>query len=169
MFLDLHEIIEMPGGHVPFACELDRDRLSFPALVCFEGPVSAEGEVRNSAGVLRMSAQIRAQMTVLCDRCGKEFDKSIAIPAEAVLKADAGEDDPADLYPLDGDGIDISDVTENCFILDMDTKFLCREDCLGLCPHCGKDLNEGPCGCSKTIDPRMAVLGQLLDDDIQEV
>ena len=40
MFLDLHEIIEVPGGRVPFRCELDRDRLDFPSLVGFHGPVT---------------------------------------------------------------------------------------------------------------------------------
>ena len=87
---------------------------------------------------------------------------------EAVLKADAEDDDYEELFPLDGDGVDVSDVLETCFILNMDTKFLCREDCRGLCPDCGRNLNDGPCGCTKKIDPRMAVLGRLLDD-IQEV
>ena len=64
--------------------------------------------------------------------------------------------------------VDVADVAETCMILDMDRKFLCRPDCKGLCPVCGKDLNDGPCGCKNEIDPRMAALGQLLDD-IQEV
>lgn len=168
MFLDLHEIIEAPGGRAAFACELSRERLEFPALVRFNGPVTASGEVRNAAGILELSAVAEADMTVLCDRCAATFEKHITLPVEAVLKADPEQDDYADLFPLDGDGVDVSDVLEACFILNMDQKFLCREDCAGLCPVCGKDLNEGPCGCTKQIDPRMAVLGQLLDD-IQEV
>ena len=55
------------------------------------------------------------------------------------------------------------EVLSTCFILDMETKFLCKEDCKGLCPSCGKNLNLGPCGCRKEIDPRFAVLEQLLD------
>jgi uncharacterized protein len=58
----------------------------------------------------------------------------------------------------------LDEVLTTLFILDMDTKFLCREDCAGLCPQCGKNLNDGPCGCKKPRDPRMAVLEQLLDD-----
>ena len=97
MFLDLHEIIEMPGGRVPFRCGLDCERLSFPALARFDTPPEAVGEVKNTAGVLRMKADITAEMTVRCDRCGKEFPYRVSIPAEAVLKADADEDDYADL------------------------------------------------------------------------
>lgn len=168
MFLDLHEIIEMPGGSVSFRCELDRDRLTFPSLVGFDGPVTAEGEVKNTAGLLELSARVDADMTVRCDRCMKEFKKTLRLPVTAALKADADEDDYAELFPLDGDGVDVGDVLETCFILAMDQKFLCREDCRGLCPDCGSDLNDGPCGCKKQFDPRMAALAQLLDD-IQEV
>jgi uncharacterized protein len=168
MFLDLHEIIEVPGGEVPFRCELDSDRLWFPALVHFDTAVTAAGKVRNTAGILELSAIVEADMTVRCDRCTAEFSQRLSIPVEATLKADPEEDDYEELFPLEGDGVDVSDVLETCFILKTDQKFLCREDCKGLCDTCGKNLNDGPCGCGKQMDPRMAVLGQLLDD-IQEV
>ena len=168
MFLDLRGIIEVPGGRVPFRCELDRERLAFPALVGFEGPVTAAGEVRNTAGILELTAAVEADMIVRCDRCAAEFRRKHSVPVAVTLKADPGEDDYEDLYPLDGDGIDAGELLETCFILDVDQKFLCREDCKGLCSTCGKNLNEGPCSCGKQIDPRMAVLSQLLDD-IQEV
>jgi uncharacterized protein len=54
-------------------------------------------------------------------------------------------------------------VLTTCFILDMEIRFLCREDCKGLCARCGRNLNLGPCGCGKEIDPIFAVLEQLLD------
>ena len=168
MFLDLHEIIEVPGGSVPFRCELDEDRLAFPALAGFHGPVSASGAVKNNAGILALTAVVEADMTVRCDRCTAEFSQKLSLPVEATLKADPEEDDYEELFPLDGDGVDVSDVLETCFILGMDQKFLCREDCQGLCPTCGRNLNDGPCGCGKQMDPRMAALAQLLDD-IQEV
>ena len=57
----------------------------------------------------------------------------------------------------------MDEILSSLFILDMETKFLCREDCKGLCPTCGKNLNLGPCGCRKSLDPRFAVLEQLLD------
>ncbi len=168
MYLDLHEIIEMPGRSVPFQCELDRERLSFPTLVAFHGPVTARGQVKNIAGVLELACDVEADMSVRCDRCGRVFEKRLTPRYAATLQADAEDADSENVFPLTGDGVDVSDVAETCMILDMDTKFLCRDDCKGLCPTCGKDLNDGACGCKKQIDPRMAVLGQLLDDD-QEV
>ena len=168
MLLDLHEIIEMPGRSVPFRCELDRERLAFPSLVAFDGPVTAQGLVKNTAGVLELTADVTAEMTVLCDRCGKPVRRRLTPRFTATLQADAEDADSDDVFPLTGDEADVSDVLETCFILNTDQRFLCRDDCKGLCPTCGKDLNDGPCGCGKEIDPRMAALGQLLDD-IQEV
>ena len=46
----------------------------------------------------------------------------------------------------------------------MDTKTLCSEDCKGLCPRCGANLNDGPCGCKREVDPRLAVLAKLLEN-----
>ena len=168
MILDLHEIIEVPGKSVPCRCELDRERLAFPDLEAFNGPVTAEGRVRNTAGILQLEADVTADMTVRCDRCGREFERRLTPHFTATLQADAEDADSENVFPLEGDGADVSDVAETLFILDLDQKFLCRPDCKGLCPTCGKDLNDGPCDCKKQIDPRMAALGQLLDD-IQEV
>ena len=80
-----------------------------------------------------------------------------------VILALEDTDDNPEIYVLDGYGIDAEEVMATGFILDMETKFLCREDCMGICPKCGKDLNEGPCDCRKEVDPRFAVLEQLLD------
>lgn len=165
MYLDLHEIIEIPGKSVPFSCELDPQRISFPALVRFCGPVAAEGTVKNTAGVLTLRADVRAELCVLCDCCGREVRLEQEIPVSAILVEDAENTDEVNVFPLTGDGVDAADVLETCFILQSDMRYLCRPDCKGLCPACGKDLNDGPCGCKKQTDPRMAVLGQLLDTE----
>ena len=48
-------------------------------------------------------------------------------------------------------------------VLELPLRYLCKPDCKGLCCRCGKNLNDGPCGCQKEIDPRLAALRQLLD------
>ena len=163
MRLELREIIEVPGGSVPFSCDLETDRLSFPAVARYEGKPHAEGRVFNEAGVLQLEGRLKADMLCLCDRCGSEFRRAKETGLYAVIVEDAG-DDP-ELFSLDGDGIELDEMISTLFILDMETKFLCRDDCKGLCPTCGKNLNDGPCGCRKQTDPRFAVLEQLLDKE----
>lgn len=163
MRLDLKDIIEIPGAAVNFQCELESKRLDFPSVVRFNTPPRAEGRVVNTAGILSMEGELTADMVCVCDRCGKEFESVKVMDLDVTLSADMEDEDDSVVFPVEGDGIELDQVLETCLILDMETKFLCSEDCKGLCPICGKNLNEGGCGCSKPTDPRWAVLGQLLD------
>ncbi len=141
---------------------METEGLDFPQIKEYKTKPHAEGRVYNEAGVLRLEGELTAEMICICDRCGCEFESVKVTPLDAVIVEENTGDDP-ELFTLEGDGIDLSEVLETCFILDMETKFLCKEDCKGLCPTCGKNLNLGPCGCRKQIDPRFAVLEQLLD------
>ena len=166
MKLNLREIIEIPGGSVAFSRELATEGLDFPAIVRYISAPHAEGRVYNEAGVLRLEGEIRSKLLCICDRCASEFETTKTTPLSAVIvEEDEDNADDPELFFLTGDEIDLDEILSTLFILDMDTKFLCREDCRGLCPDCGKNLNLGPCGCGKEIDPRFAVLEQLLDKD----
>ena len=165
MELDLRELIEAESGAVEFDCALDTQRLDFPALVEFVQPPAARGRVVNSAGALSLRGEIDCRAVCLCDRCMAPFTFTKTVELDVPLADTLENEDTADadIYQLDGDSLALDDLLETCFILDMETKFLCREDCRGLCPQCGADLNLGPCQCRAEVDPRMAVLGQLLD------
>ena len=68
--------------------------------------------------------------------------------------------------PLSSKIIDIDDIVANNFLMNVEGKYLCSEDCKGLCQHCGADLNEGDCGCSQeNIDPRWAALVDIMEKD----
>ena len=73
-----------------------------------------------------------------------------------------GEEDE-DIVLLENGEVDVGDLAYTAFLLAMDTKHLCSEDCKGLCPGCGVNLNREPCRCKKQVDPRWAALEQLLD------
>ena len=73
-----------------------------------------------------------------------------------------------DIILLEDGCVDLGDLAKTMFILEMDTKTLCSEDCKGICPGCGVDLNQGSCTCKKEVDPRLAVLAKLLDKKNEE-
>ena len=162
MRLNLREIIGNPGASLPFEAELETDGLDFPAVRAYAGKPRALGRVTNEAGVLRLTGELTADMLCVCDRCGTEFDSRKVSPLRATL-VDEDDGENPELFLLEGTEIDLDEILRTSFVLDMESKFLCREDCKGLCPRCGKNLNLGPCGCGKEIDPRFAVLEQLLD------
>ena len=162
MRLDLRELIVNPEVRLPFRVELETENLDFASVKEYLTPPVAEGLITNEAGILHMRGTITADMLCICDRCGQEFESVKVTEVDAVIAEEESEDNP-ELFVLEGTEIDAQEVLATCLILDMETKFLCREDCKGLCARCGKNLNLGPCSCGKEIDPRFAVLEQLLD------
>jgi len=163
MLLDLREIIGVPGGRVPFDYEPDMSDVPFGSIIRVKQPSRAAGNVANNAGVLTFSANVDAVCICVCARCLGEFEHPVHKQIKAYL-TEAGEGENPDGYYLQGDKADINEIIVTEFVLDMDERFLCRDDCAGLCQYCGSDLNEGPCSCKKQVDPRLAVLEQLLDD-----
>ena len=125
------------------------------------------GSVTDNSGVIILSAQVEARVHTHCARCGRpvEYDKATPVDFVLVRSLANGEDEQSDeLFLVDSDTVELDDILIPELILDMEMTVLCREDCKGLCPKCGKNLNEGPCGCDlRQIDPRLAVLQKLLD------
>ncbi|MDF2838621.1 MAG: hypothetical protein K0S60_324, partial [Evtepia sp.] len=126
-------------------------------------PLCISGTVRNSAGVLILEGEITAELELVCDRCMKHFRKEKRVPLHFLLAQELAGEEEDEIILLDGEELDIGDLAFTTFILDMDTKNLCSEDCKGLCPGCGANLNEEACRCKPEVDPRWATLSQLLD------
>lgn len=163
MLLNLSKIIDCPGV-VPFETALDLSDLDFGGCCPAQEPVTAKGTVKNSAGVLLMHGTVETTLHGVCDRCAKPFLREVSYPLEAVLVKELENEEDADewVFLLENDCADLDDIVRTAFVLNMDSRLLCREDCKGLCFRCGKDLNEGPCDCQPEADPRLAVLKQLL-------
>jgi len=162
--LDLSEILNRPGSVISFETQLDLSRETFGSGKPVSEPVVCTGRVRNTAGVLVLTGTLSTTLHGVCDRCATEFDREIAFPVEAVLVRELVNDncDPW-TFLLQDNCADLDEIMTTAFVLSMDSKLLCREDCKGLCPSCGKNLNDGPCSCRKEPDPRFAVLQQLLN------
>lgn len=165
MQLNLREIINIPGGKVPFQFELDLSEMTFNSVEMFKAPVRVSGQVANAGGVLTLTAEVDTQLVCVCARCLIQFENLVHFDVDVTLAESTQDEDDPDVYLLEGDSIDVDEVIVTAFVLNMEQRFLCREDCQGLCEKCGADLNEGHCNCKANIDPRLAVLGQLLEND----
>ncbi|MCI6936139.1 MAG: DUF177 domain-containing protein [Candidatus Faecousia sp.] len=165
MLLGLSKIIDCPGASLPFNVSVDLSDLCYGISYPVTEPVVASGTVRNTAGVLMMDGELTTTIHGLCDRCASPFDREIRFPIHAVLVTELADEENEDewVFPLEGDSADLDDIVRTVFVLNLDSKLLCKEDCRGLCPRCGKNLNDGPCNCQKELDPRFAALKQLLE------
>ena len=165
MLLGLSKIIDCPGASVPFSTSVDLSDLRYGESFPVTEPVEASGTVRNTAGVLMMTGSIHTTIHGVCDRCAADFERFVEFPIDVVLVTELSNDDSEDewVFHLEADAADLEDIVRTVFVLNLDSKLLCSEDCKGMCCRCGKNLNEGPCTCQKEIDPRFAALKQLLD------
>ena len=167
MRLELSSIIDRPGESVDYSVSVDLSDLVYGTTQPVSEPVKASGTVRNTAGVLVMKGLIQTCIHGVCDRCASDFDRDVEIPIDAVLVTELANEENEDewVFPLEADAADLDDIVRTIFVLNMDSKLLCKEDCAGLCCKCGKNLNEGPCNCQKDLDPRFAALRQLLNKE----
>ena len=165
MRLALKDIIHCPGASLSFSESVDLSDLQFGTCNPVTEPVVITGTVRNTADVLMMKGSITTCIHGVCDRCASDFTQDIDIPVDVVLVEELSNEDNEDewVFPLEADTADLEDIVRTVFVLNMDSKLLCKPDCKGLCCRCGKNLNNGPCDCRKELDPRFAALQQLLD------
>jgi len=107
--------------------------------------------------------QVKAKLS--CDRCGNEFEEEINTQFEVVYLIESAEKEESDeirFISPDEPFIDISQDLHDYSQLALPVKVLCKEDCKGLCPHCGTDLNNTSCECKdETIDDRWLPLLNL--------
>ena len=165
MRLGLSDIIHTPGASVSFSDSVDLSDLQFGTCYPVTEPVRITGTVRNTADVLMMKGEITTCLHGVCDRCASDFTQDVTIPVDVVLVEELSNEDSEDewVFPLEADAADLDDIVRTVFVLNLDTKLLCSPGCKGLCCRCGKNLNDGHCGCQKELDPRFAALRQLLD------
>lgn len=103
-----------------------------------------------------------------CDRCLRDVDYTFDLSFDTVVISpdytgeDAEEEAASEL--MEGYHLNVDELIKNELLLDWPMKVLCREDCKGICKICGKNLNDGECGCDDFVpDPRMAAIKDLFD------
>ncbi len=170
MLLGLSKLIDAPGSSLDFETSLDLSDLDFGGCCPAKQPVIARGSVKNTAGVLLMRGEVSTRLFGVCARCARDFERDVVFPLEAVLVTELASEENEDewVFRLENDCADLDDIVTTTFVLNMDTKLLCSDDCKGLCCRCGANLNDGPCNCQPELDPRFAVLQQLIHDKKQD-
>ena len=129
----------------------------------FAGPAHAEADYWFDGEGMTVNGRFSAKITVVCSRCLKE----ILYPVDFRFTEHYKESLEDGVYPYTGDEIDLDRMLCDNVVLSLPLKFLCSEDCKGLCGICGKDLNNGQCGCTNEVDAKNPFysLSKLYDDE----
>lgn len=126
-------------------------------------PIQVKGEVRNQCELVQLEAQVSFTLTAPCDRCLTLHKEAYALSVRQTLVTRVNDETNDDLLVLENYELDLDELITTEILLQMPAKFLCKQDCKGLCPQCGHNLNQGPCSCHDTkIDPRLEKLKEFL-------
>jgi len=163
MLLKLKDIKEAEGTSIPFSYELDMSEYEFFGETPLKDSVCVCGKAENRAGIMQIIADADFILDTVCSRCLKP----VRVPKHQFICrafADSLQDEENDdIYLVEGDTVDVDEIISEAIVLEMDSVVLCSEDCKGLCPQCGADLNMTKCSCEPDItDDRLAVLKDIL-------
>ena len=123
-----------------------------------------EVTLESFAGGVMVTGTVAAPWSGMCRRCAVPVGGMLRIAVrERFTEPGAGYGDPDDdeAYPIVEDELDLAPMVRDAVVLELPLAPLCREDCRGLCPHCGADRNHESCDCSAPRDPRWASLDVL--------
>lgn len=162
--LNVAEIKKRLVGKKSFIYELTADELEISgAEMEIIGTVHAEGCMSNAGDVLLLEAKLTALVKRSCGRCLKEFSADTCAEVLEKFYPASTENIEKDAFVYDSDVVDITEPLRESLLLAEPIQALCKDDCKGLCPVCGADLNSGDCGCDRfTVDPRLAALKQFI-------
>ena len=164
MILDLSSILNVPGEELSVHGTTKIEPLEFGGnYYHLPSPIEIEGNVKNMGTSLILDLSISGSLQTNCDRCTKEIIVPFSFQINETLVSEKNKKEDDDSIVV-GNMLDISDILQANILSNLSMKYLCKEDCKGLCPKCGKDLNIEACNCGqKEIDPRLLKLKKLLE------
>ncbi len=163
--INIASVLKNDGASKPFSGEVSLGNVEFMgSTLLFEEPLRIDGKVLNIGGTLEISALIEGSYRTECSRCGDPVSKKLSAELFESVQSDFSDVDEECISFL-GNVMDISGSIEACIFENIPLQFLCRDDCKGLCPVCGINLNEKECNCDTTVyDPRFAIFRNLSEE-----
>ncbi|MEC9489820.1 MAG: DUF177 domain-containing protein [Halanaerobiales bacterium] len=157
MFINLSNLKEI-GSRKQVSLELEFHDLEFVNReIEIKDPIKLELGIFNTKDSFVVEGKLEANLILSCSRCLQKYSSSVELDiSEDVLKSEM--EDEEELY--------LDEIIMDNIILSLPMKPLCSDDCKGICPECGQDLNEGECECEvEALDPRLAKLKEFYNED----
>lgn len=163
MLLDLKPLFAGSRDTLSVEFEMDLSELEFLGVKPFRSPVAINGKIVSRAGIVESQLSCKVEYNGFCDRCLRPTAVTYVLPINRTIVVSLENEENDDITVVPDMQLDLDDFCYADIVMSLPTKVLCKDDCRGLCPDCGQDLNLGDCGCQKKeIDPRLAALADLL-------
>lgn len=162
--LDIKRVFQEEGLKLDFERELDFSKEELDGAYPFTEPVRVVGYVENQDSIVKLRCRTEFRYTKECDRCLDVAVCDYEFEFEHIITA-KDEETPGmeELVFAPDFRLELFELLREDIILEIPSKHLCKQECNGLCPKCGCNLNHGECDCDLSeADPRLAALGDLL-------
>lgn len=163
--INLESLFASEGMRVEIDHTLDLSGIDFSGEKPLYDSCKIKGVIENRTGIVSMNATVTVYYSGTCDRCAAKLDKKYTIPMEHTFVTELNDETNDEFILVPTMRFDLEGLATEDVLLYLPSKFLCSEDCKGICSRCGKNLNEGPCDCKPEVDPRLASLLTLLSDE----
>lgn len=149
MLIDLKPLFCGENDSIDISCELDFSGESLLSGKPLQKPVTVKGSIKRRAQVVFFDATATVTVTAPCDRCCTVCDKVLDLKLSQVIVKRLENEDDDDNYVLAPDmKVDLYDLVFGETVMNLPSLHLCKEDCKGLCPTCGANLNTQNCNCN---------------------
>lgn len=165
MIIQLENVFRNDGEVLPVSYVMGLSHEKVNEVYSFVSPVEVKGEIRNRTGIVSISVKAMFTYESPCDRCAEIVRREMTVPVEHLLASELNDENNDEYLVVKDMKLDLDELVTEDIFLTLPSKFLCKDDCKGLCSVCGQNLNKGSCSCEKPIDPRLEVLRQLLDNN----
>ena len=146
--LDVSKALKYPGQVYAFALEPEIEEMEVLNDPVSFSEVAAHGEYFGAGERVSIQGEVTATVTSRCAKCLETVTLPLRAELDAQFARQLDPEDP-DLYSFEGSKADLTDAVRDALLLELPYRFLCSEDCRGLCPGCGVNLNLGTCTCQE--------------------
>jgi uncharacterized protein len=162
LIVSVADILGRPGVGRDLELEAIFPGISNALVQVEESPVRASLKAESVVEGVLVTGEVEASASVACARCLAEHRQSVAFDLCELFVTPASQLPAEEAYRLTGTDMDLEPMLRDAVALALPLRPLCRVDCQGLCPTCGRDLNRGACDCQdEQPDPRWAALSGL--------
>lgn len=165
MLLNLQQLFDIVDERIDIDYDIDLSDVKLAGECPFGSSVHIAGLIENRAGIVTLAYTAKFLLSYPCDRCTEVFNRDESYEFTHILIQELNEEDDSDDYIVaENSQLDLDELVTSDVLLSLPTKMLCKDDCKGLCPKCGTNLNDCDCTCSrKECDSRLEALRELLD------
>ncbi len=166
MKIDLTDLFNGSVSKKDIDYRIDLSNLIYSTYNPIKNDVIVKGSLFSKADVVYLDIDISFDFFGFCDRCTEDVKKDFKFKVKRiVVEKLENENDDDDYIVVNNRELDLDELVSEEVSLCLPSKILCKDNCKGLCPKCGANLNVKKCDCKSDVDPRMSALLQLLDEE----